>query len=255
MYDHTKLVQEAVWQELLAVLPTPMQHHYGRPRVAKEALLCGILQVLANGVAWKKIADCGCSYVTCWRYLNELERRGKLKLVYEVLARQKTDISEGAIDTTTVTSFRFARMVGWDGKHKVNGTKVSLFTDRNGLPADVIMDKANRHDGTFVQNHVNHTNGRRRTVINMDMIYSNLGMRRQLRNKGITMNVQTRPDYYKRKRGPKFGFDKQKYQIRFYVERTNAWLKAFRRVRMRRDQHPAMFKAFVYLALIVILMR
>ncbi len=43
--------------------------------------------------------------------------------------------------------------------------------------------------------------------------------------------------------------------VRFLVERTNAWLKAFRRIRIRREYKPAMFKAFVYLALIIILVR
>ncbi len=255
MYDYTKLVQEQVWQALLQVLPTPRRHHFGRPRVAKEALVNGILQVLVNGVAWRKIAECGASYAACWRYLNELERRGKLKLIYAVLAREKTDISEGAIDTTTVPSFRFKRLVGWDGKHRVNGTKVSLFSDKHGLPADVIIDTAKRHDGTFVQDHLDHTKGRRRNIINMDMIYSNLGMRRKMRNKGIRMNVQTRQDYYKRKRGPKFRFDKQKFKVRFQIERTNGWVKAFRHLRLRREYHPAMFKAMIYLALIVVLIR
>jgi len=255
MYDHTKLVSKRVWRELLRRLPSSKQKKRGRPRVKKESIVNGILQVLVNGVAWKKIAFCGCGYASCWRYFKELQRRGKLKLIYQILAKEKASIEEGAIDTTTAVSFRFARMVGWDGKHKINGTKISLFTDKYGLPADVEIDKASKHDGKFVRDHIKNTSGRRRRLISMDMIYSNLELRRDMRKKGIKINVQTRKDYYTRKIGPKFKFDKEKYKVRFLVERTNAWLKNFLRIRIRREHPPAMFKAFVYLALIIILIR
>lgn len=255
MYDITKLVSEIVFRKLVTMLPTQKQHKRGRKKIRKEALLSGILQVLVNGVVWRKIADCGCSYVSCWRYFHEIQRRGKLKLIFQVLSNEKTDVTESAIDTTTVTSFRFKRMVGWDGKHRKNGTKISLFTDKKGLPADVLVDKGSHHDGSFVEKHIKNTSGRRRKIINMDMIYSNLTLRRSMRRQGTKINVQTRPGYYTRKIGPKFKFDEEKYKIRFLVERTNAWLKSFWRIRIRREYNPAMFKAFVYLALIIILLR
>lgn len=255
MYDITKLVSKNIFRELVRYLPTLKQKKRGRKRVNKKALVSGILQVLVNGVAWRKIAGCGCGHISCWRYLKEIQRRGKLKHIYQILVKRKTDITESAIDTTTVASFRFNQMVGWDGKHKKNGTKISLLTDKNGLPADVLIDKGNRHDGSFVEKHIKNTAGRRKKIINMDMIYSNLTLRRNMRKQGTKINVQTRPGYYTRKIGPKFRFDELKYKIRFLVERTNAWLKSFWRIRIRRERNPAMFKAFVYLALIIILMR
>jgi transposase len=112
MYDVTKLVQQTVFDALMKILPTPRQQRRGRRRIAKQSVLNGVLQVLVNGVAWRKIAECGASPVSCWRYFHELQRRGNLKLLYDVLARTHTDIIEGAIDTTTATSFRFERMTG-----------------------------------------------------------------------------------------------------------------------------------------------
>lgn len=103
MYDVTKLVPLLVFNELLRILPTPRQQVEGRRRCTKVALLNGVLQFLVNGVAWNKIADCGCSYASCYRYFKELQRLGILKLVYETLADGKTNISEGAIDTTKPT--------------------------------------------------------------------------------------------------------------------------------------------------------
>lgn len=255
MYDSTKLVSKKVFRELLRLLPALRKKQRGRPRIEKRALLNGILQVLVNGVTWGRIAPCGCSYISCWRYCNELQRRGKLKLIYETLAKAKTDIIEGAIDTTTATSFRFKRMTGWDGKHKKIGTKISLFSDKTGLPADVAFGKGSQHDGGFVAGHVKQTAGRRKRVLNLDKIYVNLELRRNMRNSGTFVNMEMRSRDYRRKRGPKFSFNKVKYQVRFLVERLNAWLKNFWRIRTRREYKPAMYKAFVYLALIIILIR
>lgn len=255
MYDYTKIVPEKVWQELLRILPTPKQKRFGRRRCAKEALLNGILQVLVNGTAWGKIAFCGCSYVSCFRYFKELQRRGKLKLIHKVVAREKVDLTIGSIDTTTVSSFEFSHMTGWDGFRKTVGTKVSLFVDKYGLPADVEFGKESNNDKVFLPTHIKNTVGMRKRIINLDMLYMNLNFRREMRKKGIRVNMKVREQDFRRKRGPKFRFDKRIYQLRFLLERTNGWLKNFRHIRLRREYRPAMFKAFVYLALIIILIR
>jgi len=255
MYDVTKLIRQEQFNQLLSLLPTLHQKKEGRRRCSKKSLVNGILQVLINDVAWRKTADCGASPTSCWRYFRQLQKRGKLKLIYEVLAKTKTDITEAAIDTTTTTSFRFRRMTGWDGKHKKIGTKISLFTDKSGLPADVSFGKGNRYDGDFVSAHVEKTVGRRTKTLNLDKGYTSVNLRRTMRSKGTKINMEMRVGDYIRKRGPKFSFDKQKYKVRFLVERTNGWLKSFRHIRTRRDYLPSMFKAFVYLALIIILIR
>lgn len=255
MYDVIKLVSPLVYEELVLILPTPKQKHEGRRRCVKEALISGILQFLVNGVAWNKIADCGCSYASCYRYFKELQRRGILKRIYAVLAYGKTNISEGAIDTTTATSFRFARMVGWDGHHKKNGTKISLFSDKEGLPADVLFGRGDKPDPDFLDEHWENTAGRRRKILNLDKLYVSLERRRAFRKKGTKINMQMKANDYKRKRGPKFRFDALKYPVRFLIERLNSWLKNFRSVRTRRTYRPAMFKAATYLALIIILVR
>ena len=157
MYDVNKLLPQKQFEKLLKHLPTSRQKKEGRKRCEKRALLNGILQVLVNGIAWKKIAECGCGYVSCWRYFKEIQRRGKLKLIYETLAKQYTDVVEGAFDTTSSTSFRFKRLTGWDAKHKKTATKISLFSDIKGLPVDVEFGKGNTHDGSFVESHIENT--------------------------------------------------------------------------------------------------
>jgi transposase len=255
VYDSNKLLAKSQFQQLVALLPRPKQRRMGRKRVAKEALVRGILQVLINGVAWGKIAECGCSYVSCYRYFQELQRRGKLKLIQHALAKKKVNLSICAIDTTLVRSFEFKTGVGFNGQYRAMGTKVSLICDLLGLPADVQFGKGNRNDKTFLLDHMKGTAGIQKKILNLDMSYMSLSFRRAMRQKGIKVNMKVRRQDFTRKRGPKFMFDEEIYKIRMVIERTNAWVKAFRRLRLRREYHVAMFKAFVYLALIIILIR
>ena len=255
MYDITKLVSQSVFDFLLNNLPSPKQLNIGRKRIDKPALLNGILQVLVNGVAWNKIAECGCSYSSCFRYFKKIQRRGLLNLVFDSLLKDVTDIGECAIDSTTVTSFRFKSLTGWDGKHKKIGTKVSLISDIKGLPADVVFGKGSKHDLKFIPKHIKDTAGIRKKILNLDKGYTSKELRRDLRNKGIKVNMETRKNDYTAKRGPKFRFDTQKYKVRFKIERLNGWLKSFKRLRTRVEFSIASFKAFVYLALIIVLIR
>ncbi len=255
MYDSSKLLPKSQFQQLLKLLPTPRWKRNGRKPSNKEAMVIGILQVLVNGVAWKKIADCGASYASCFRYLRELQRRGKLKLIYQRLAWEKTVVLVGSIDTTLIGSFAFQLMTGWNGQHKEIGTKVSLFVGKDGLPADVQFGKGNINDKVFLLDHLKNTVGKRKKILNLDMSYMSLALRRAMRQKGIRINMKTRVQDFKRKRGRKFKFDNQIYNLRMEIERTNSWEKAFRALRLRRSPHPAIFKAFVYLALIIVLIR
>ena len=255
MYDNTKLIPLTQFTKLCTLLPTPRQKKRGRKRLSQGSLLNGILQVLVNDVAWERIADCGASPTSCWRYFRELQRRNKLHLIFNALSNQLTDITMCSSDTTTTTSFNFKQMTGWDGKHKKIGTKISLLTDMTGLPAAVTFAKGNTADVRLLPVHLKQTTGRRKKIINLDKGYTSIEMRRSLRQSGTYVNMETRTGDYRHKRGPHFKLKEQEYKTRFNIERTNGWIKSFRHIRTRRDYLPAMFKAFVYLALIIILIR
>jgi len=255
MYDVTKLLPKEQFNELIENLPTPRQKRFGRKRCEKKALLTGILQVLILGIPWNKIFDCGCSPSSCYRYFKELQRRGIFKERFTFLAEVKTDIAECAIDTDSTTSFRFQYGSGWDGRHKKMATKISLLSDKKGLPVDVLFGSGKRHDNTFVYQHLENTAGRRKKTLNLDKIYVSLEMRRDLRQKGIRVNMKTRQGDYIHKKGPRFKLNEEKYKVRFLIEKLFAWMENFRRCKYRVDYKLSSFKGFVYLALLIILIR
>jgi transposase len=255
MYNLNKLISPQVFEELLELLPTPKQRPRGRKRCDKKALILGIIYVLKRSVPWYDCPNFGASYSSCFRYFKEIQRRGNLKMIFKQKTFDKTNINICSIDSSSITSFRFNYGSGFDGKHKKCATKVSALADQKGLPVDIIFGKGNIHDLHFVPTHINNISGRAKKVLNLDKGYTSLELRRSLRQKGIKVNMETRVNDYKRKIGPKFKLNQEIYNTRFTIERLFGWLKSFKRCRLRQEFTMSSFKAFIYLSLIIILIR
>jgi putative transposase len=249
------IVSNKVFSELLDLLPTPKQQETGRPKCEKEALLRGILVVLKYDIPWNHLEITGASGTSCWRYFKEIQRRGLFKLVFQALAQSNLDIRIFSIDSTTTTSFNFKGLVGFSGKHKKYGTKISVLSDAKGLPYDMEFGKGSKHDLKFVQKHLDNTSKKKKQILNLDKGYTSIDLRRDLAKKKIKVNMETRTKDYHHKRGPKFKLNEVVYKLRFNLEKTFGWMKAFRRVRTRKDRYVSLFKAFVYLAAIIVLIR
>lgn len=193
-------VSQSVFNNLLDLFPEPRQRRYGRRRCSKEALVTGILQVLVMGIRWNDISVEGTSGVSCWRYCNNLQKRGLLNLIFVELSQRMVDISECAVDTSSISSFRFTSCTGWDGKHKKIATKISLISDKEGLPVDIKFGKGSVHDLKFLPVHFKKlclTNIKR---LNLDKGYTSIELRRYLRSKKVTVNMAVRKGDYQRKR-------------------------------------------------------
>lgn len=255
MYNINKLISPQVLETLLNVLPTPKQRPKGRRRCDKKALVLGIIYVLKRGVPWYDCPDFGASASSCFRYFKEIQRRGILKKIFKLKTFDKTNINICSIDSTSITSYRFNYCTGFDGKHKKCATKISTLADQFGLPADIVFGKGNKHDLNFVPQHIKNTRGRGKKILNMDKGYTSLELRRKLRQFGIKVNMEMRKGDYIRKIGPKFKLNEALYRTRFTIERLFGWLKSFKRCRLRQEFTMVSFKGFIYLALIIILIK
>jgi len=255
MYNINKLISPQVLEKLLNVLPTPKQQSKGRKRCDKKALVLGIVYVLKRDVPWYDCINFGASATSCFRYFKEIQRRGIPKKIFTLISHDKTDIKICSIDSTSITSFRFSCCTGFSGKHKKCATKVSVLADKNGFPADVLFEKGNIPDLDFVTPHMENTRGRAKKILNTDKGYTSLQKRRELRKMGIRVNMEMRKGDYIRKIGPKFKLNEELYHTRFTIERLFGWLKSFKRCRLRQEFTMSSFKAFIYLSLIIILIR
>lgn len=162
------------------------------------------------------------------------------------------------LDGSLVPSFEFTSGTGYSGKHKQTGTKVSAAVDTAGIPLAVKLARGNIHDldlaaGTIGRIRVG--NKTRPGTVLADKGYDSVSFRRELRRRGIKANIPERRYTHRRKIGRPPKYDAELGKQRFVVERTNAWLKSFRRLHFRFDRTLPMFKAFVQLACIVICVR
>lgn len=248
---------------LVKYLPEP-KAATGRPAYSNLELLPGILKLLRSGCRWRDLDSPGIpSGVTHWRRLKFWQEKACLWPIWQTLLSLLSrlgliDLNLVKLDGSLVPSFEFASGTGYSGKHKQTGTKVSAAVDTAGLPLAVKLARGNVHDldlaaGTIDRIRVG--NKTRPGTVLADKGYDSRTFRRKLRQRGIKANIPERLYDHRRKIGRPPNYDSELGKQRFVVERTNAWLKSFRRLHFRFDRTLPMFKALVQLACIVICVR
>lgn len=158
--------------------------------------------------------------------LSLLSRSGLLTLVRTVL------------DGTLIPSSSFRDTTGYSGKHHQTGTKAVTLVDQDGLPLVATFAPGERHDFPLARSTVRHLRVGRRTrpeVVLADKGFDDTEFRRALRRRHIRTNIPERQFQHRRKRGRPPAYDKDLGRERYVVERTNGWLKSFRRLHFRYD--------------------
>lgn len=262
MKHATFFLNQSQYNWLAAKLPAPVTTT--KHVIPNNELLNGVLFVLKTGCRWQDIPGSVCAhdYSSCWRRLNFWRKRGALKLVWQqilvMLDREgQIDLSLGNLDGTLVQAPKYAG-VGYDSQHHRYGTNISLLTERNGLPLTSMTFKGNRNDITAAEATMNKLRvGAKRRVLelNADKGYDSKTFRRRLRARGTGTNIPERKAKHRRKRGRKPHMDKVQFKFRAFVERTNAWLKSYRKLRYRYERKRGMFQAVVDFCCLLICLR
>lgn len=253
----TDVLSSSQLKYLASKLPAP-KANIGRPAYANLELLPGVLKVLRSGCRWRDLDKRGYpTGITHWRRLRFWGKYFGLKNTWSLILGQlhklnRLDLDIASIDGSLVPSFNFLDTTGYSGKYKKTGTKLSVITDFLGTPFNVIFAPGNTHDmplaiPTIINNSVGKPN-----MILADKGYDSDKFRLKLKENGINTNIPNR-EIKNRKKQENYNIPLGK--MRFKVERTNAWIKSFRRLHFRFDYTIASFQALTYLALIVICLR
>jgi len=220
--------------------------------------------VLRSGCRWRDLDIPGVpSGVTHWRRFRFRQERSKLLQLWrftlsQLVQADAIQLSRAVIDGTLAASFAFTDTTGYSGKHHCIGTKLETVTGQEGLPVAITFASGNRHDLSLAVptlKRVKVGNRRRPTMLLADKGFDSQTFRRHIRTRGIKANIPERTYRKRRKRGRPPLYDTELGKQRYVVERTNAWLKSFRRVHFRYDRTLASFRAFVLLACIVVCLR
>ena len=139
---------------------------------------------------------------------------------------------------------------------------IMVAIDEEGVPLNVVVDSASVYEGHLAEETVNnifvkkHDRRRKHPILRKpkrviaDKGYDDDGLRNRFSERGIDFIVPYRDNRVNRPYED--GRKLRRYRRRYKVERTNAWLKNFRRVTVRWDRSLSAFKGFVHIACICI---
>ncbi|MFD9977916.1 IS5 family transposase [Streptomyces sp. NPDC059017] len=259
------LVPADLWEHtapLLPPRPTRRHRHPGRLPVSDRAALAGIVYVLRKGVAYRDVPArlVGCSGVTNWRRLRDWTEAGVWRRLHEALltelrANGGLDMDDCAIDGSYVRALKGGDHVGPSPVDRARpGSKHHVIVDRFGTPLAVSLTGGNRHDVTQLIPLLDAIPGirglRGRPRSRPKRLFADRGYdfdkyRRLLWKRGIKLQIA--------RRGTAHGSGLGK--TRWVVERTFAWLRQFKRLRISYERRTGLHHGLLELAASIICLR
>ena len=170
-------------------------------------------------------------------------------------------MSSVQLDGTHTPTKRGGEAVGYQGRKKCKTSNMLILTDSNGIPIACSEPISGNHNDAhnlvfhfdkmndFLQKSDIRTDG---LFLNADAGFDTFAFRNCLFKYDIIDNI----DFNKRngKNDVSF-FDDILYKQRFVIERTNAWLDAFKAILVRFETKKSHWKALNIIAFCVILLR
>lgn len=241
------------------------------PTVPIAEIVNAILYKLKTGVQWNQLPVKALFSKVClsWRSVYYHYRKWCLSGAWKecwikLLNRHKTelDLSSVDLDGSHTPAIRGGDGVEYQGRKKRRTTNALYMTDRQGLPLAMSEPVAGNHNDLYdieVQFEVVTATLEQADItvdglfLNADAGFDSKDFRKACAKKDINANIcfnkrngDTDRDEY---------FDKELYDERYAVERTNAWMDSFRSLLNRFDTTVESWKGFNYLAFIVIALK
>lgn len=254
---------DELWEEIEPLLPPdePPGPRGGRPPVPNRVVMRGLYFILSSGIRWEDLPrEIGCSGMTCWRRLLKWQLLGIWGQLHRLLLAalrkaDKLDMRLAVVDSSSSRAVGGGEATGPNPTDRRKlGTKQHLLVDRNGVPLTIRVTGANRHDVMeiiplvvnmpAVGGKPGHPIAKPK-VVQADRAYHDKWVDALLKWLGIEPRIA--------KRGTKHGSGLGK--TRWVVERTIAWLRGFRRLRIRFDRTPEIYHAWNILAAAIICWR
>jgi transposase len=233
----------------------------GRPRVPNFTALRVIWYVLATGIPWNEVLlSMGCSGRTAHRRLRTWQELGVWEALHQTLLELLNragllNLDVAVIDSTLVPAPSGGDHTGPNPTDRAKtGSKHTLLVDGNGVPLALRTTGANASDQKQLEPiiyefpHVKGQPGRPKEhpqAAFADRGYDSESNRAILRWLGIEPFIAKRNTEH----GSGLG------KIRWVIERTNAWLKGLKRMRIRWDRLDVIIDAWNLLAMSVICFR
>lgn len=228
-----------------------------------------ILYRLKTGCQWRQLPmkqffRCKYNWQSVYFHFQKWSKDGSWKEVWQnTLFKYKhlLDLSSIQLDGTHTPTKRGGEAVAYQGRKKAKTSNMLILTDNQGIPLTCSDPIDGNHNDAFnlVPTAQKMIAGLEASEISTDGLFLNADsgfdteeFRRYCSEIEIVGNI----DQNKRNGTiNEYLFDDLLYKCRFVVERTNAWLDAFKAILVRFETNAIHWKALNLIAFIVILLR
>lgn len=244
---------EPIWEQFAVLLPArppvvsthPLGCH--RARIPDRVVFDHVVAALVHGSGYERIASPGCSDRTIRRRVHEWAAAGLTEQLHRLVLTQydrmigldlETIVVDGCITKAPCGGEKAGRSPVDRGKH---GRKRSTLTDANGMPLHLVSAGANRHDAPLLASTLE---GLARfgplvpePTIHLDRGYGGAPTRCVLATLGITGVIAQKGVPAPMQVGR-----------RWVVERTQAWMNAFGKLRRCTERTGIVVDFYLFLA-------
>lgn len=228
-----------------------------------------ILYRLKTGCQWRQLPmkqffNSSYKWQSVFYHFQKWCKDGSIELIWrKVLEKHKStlDMSSIQLDGTHTPSKRGGQEVAYQGRKKSKTCNMLIISDSQGLPIACSEPIAGNHNDAFkleenvermLQNIQSSNISTQGLFLNADSGFDTKEFRKCCNRHDITDNI-----CHNKRNGLEQDnlFDELLYKHRFVIERTNAWLDAFKALLVRFETNKIHWKALNLLAFCVILLR
>lgn len=228
----------------------------GRPRTVDiREIINAIFYILAAGFAWRLMPHDLPPWSTVYHYFRAWRIQGTWRLMNQVLrervrtqVQKETTPSAAIVDSQPVKTTEIATKVGYNGGKLVKGHKRHILVDTLGLLLVVVVTAANLAEKKGAIQLLEEI---RDKFPRLEKIFADGGYQGQDFHKQVYDNYNLDLEVVKRNQSKEF----KVLPWRWIVERTFAWLLRYRRLTIDYEVLPKTAEAFIYAAMIRIMVR
>jgi transposase len=242
-------------------------------KVGLWRIVRAILYRMKTGVQWRELpmdSLFGRHLTSCqsvYYYFSKWCKDGsyyRLWITILNLCRQQLDMSSVEVDGSHTSAKRGGQQVGYQGRKKSKTTNMLFLTDRQGIPLACSEPMSGEHNDLFEikKNVLKIINTLKQAGIQIEGFFLNgdagfdaLKLREICEDYGIIANIAANKRNQSDKKNNYYLFDNQLYEERFVVERTNAWIDAFKAFMVRYETKARHWLGLHYLAFSFLLLR
>jgi len=267
---YVKLTKKFITENLL---PHLSQTNLGRPlKVPLWRIVKAIIHKLKTGTQWRELptrqffSGILLSWESVYYHFNKWSKNGSWKKLWLSLLnihRAKLDMSSVQLDGSHTPAKRGGEGVEYQKRKSCKTTNALFLTDKQGIP--LVMStpvSGNHHDLFEIKKQVQKmiadlliaqisSNG---LFMNADAGFDSADFREFCEGQGIFCNIDINKRNSK-KIDNELLLDELLYEERFAVERTNAWIDAYKTLLVRFETTVRNWESFHYLAFSLMLLR